>query len=341
MKIQQYATGYALLGVVLLTALLSVTVIALYYRSMTVTIGAPAIVAQQQARQLALSGIECALAQLQEKPKSEQKKSSSSQESPEALPFIWCNHWQTLKIEQGEITWQIVAEDGKLNLNELFDIDANVFQHPQELSKDQPFKEKRGLYRLFLAIGKELQADRFAVTLEQFYAGRKRQRLNDLSELLSIPALQKAFQRLWPDPNQKEIALFDLCTLYSRTPSINILYLAPALCKILGLRVMQADMSRAQLQKEGLKLVRATQKVDSALWDEGIGKLYGKKYLLIEPFAKIVSIEQKPTVFGVTSIGKVQGAEQKVFAILELDRSATPQEERRFVIKKLYLASGI
>lgn len=333
-----YKQGFALLTVIALTAILSFTVIALYYRSLSVTIGLPVIIAQQEARQLAISGVQCAIAQLSTAGAEKPAEKPHDKQTAIQSPFLVCNRWQTISLAAGTITWMIVAEEGKININELFDWQSNTWQHPQEPATQEPIKEKRGLYQLLEKVGASLHIERFSLLVRQLLMTRQRVRLNDLSELLLEPMLAKKVTRLWPDPTTTEPALFDLCTLYSRTASLNALYLSPSLCTIMGLRIIQQKVPFSVVAKEGLQAMQATTALQAATWDAGIGKLYAKNYAVIRPFEKLMTVEKSPTVFSVTSIGRRGAAEQKVFAILEVDKAA---EERRFVIKKLYLVSGI
>lgn len=325
--------GFAFLMVVAFAGLLSLTVIALYYRTMAVTAGAPLVMMQQQARQQAISGVEIAVAQLQTTLEPDKK---NEKKDKKAL-FIFCNKWQRVTIDEGQISWMITSEDGKINLNSLVDFRTSTFTTAAEAKELD--KQKRSIYKFLTVVGKKLHIKQLELELERIYAARKKNLINDVTELVvgnksQINIMQPLAAALFPDPNRPhELSLFDIFTIYSRTQSLNPLYLSPSLARILDFAIIQEQIPANKLAPQVDKLLQL--QVNAASWDEGIGKLYGKPFSVLAPYEKLLNPVANPTVFGVTVVAKVGQAQQKVYAILEVGTVDT--QKPRIVIKKIYI----
>jgi len=305
---------------------------------------AQAMVNRERAVMLAKSGLNVALAQLALLKPEEQKKDDAKKESEqpptekkddkdikEAKPikkffervYPYLNRWQTFVLTEkidgfdGQIKVCLTCEHGKININEAFDFAKMEFKKPfGDLLKG-------------LEIPGKMPAGQLLAKLTNFLKQRKR-KLDDLSELSSIPELKPLDIFYTPPqpalgPGKKTqpspmLALLDIFTIWSGKNELDLLFLSDALCAILGLRRPLADDPEKRHEKNTL----FAQKFDPKLaqnWDDNwaaIEPMYDQKPKIFSEIKGIFTKEFGPTDFSVLCCGKVGNVEQRLMAWISI-----------------------
>jgi len=290
------------------------------------------MVARQQAEQLAYSGIQLAISQLTpveekdensteavDKPKKQDQNKARMQVLKRVLPHL--NRWQTFQLNEkldqitGTIKFCISSEQGKLNINGIFDFKTMAFKKPYEelvQGLEMPPILKRGEVH-----------DR----LLEFFKKRKKP-LQDVSELLGVPGLQVLDIFYSPPKNpaknmvslpNKNVTLLDIFTVWTDNDKLYPLWLSDGLCALLGLRRPHAD--DATLKKEMFKKVlselkpEVVQNIDEK-W-AAVEPVFGEKTKTVSLLKNNFAKEFGSTVYSVLSCGKVDEVECMLLAILK------------------------
>jgi len=302
------------------------------------------MLAREQAELLAYSGIELARAQLMLADDAEEGASTESadeQKKPDeakkakamlkrVLPHL--NRWQTCKLNNktdqvdGTITFCISSENGKLNINEVFNFEQMAFKKPF----DDIIKK--------LEIKPTLKQGEVHDRLVEFFKKHKK-RLYDVSELLLVPGLQSLDIFYSPPPAPAKgkpsvanvnVTLLDVFTVWTPDDKINPLWFSDSWCGILGLRRPHAD--DAEKQKEVFKKVIEQCKPDAQTdWDNQwsiLEPMYGQKPKIISAIKENFPKEFGSTVYSVLSCGKVEEVECKLLAILQLQTVPEKKTEK-------------
>jgi hypothetical protein len=224
----------------------------------------------------------------------------------------------------------VVCEDGKININEIFDF------------KKQEFKKEYEPLIKGLEIPKKFAQGEIHTKLVEFLKKRKR-KIDDISELTAIDGFGQLDLFYHPplspakgqnaEPN-RDLALYDVFTTWTSDDKLNLLWLSDALCAILTLRRPLAD--DAQRKQEGYQQFIGQVKPEFARdWDahwKYLELIYEHKPSFISSLKNIFSKEFEPKVYSVLSYGKVGHVEQKLLAVIkqvkeELPTDAKPSEE--------------
>lgn len=309
---------------------------------------------RQQATLLAIGGINLAIAQLDYKEKDPEgaQQGTTPQETNESkdkqrkafllrvLPHI--NRWQTYPLSQqidgidGQIKICISCEDGKININEIYDF------------KKQEFKGVFDERLKHLEIHGKLKAGEVHGKLIEFFKQRQR-KLDDVTELGTIEELKQLDIFYHPPtppvgkeksrPNTK-FALQDMFTTWTDNDKVNLLWLSDALCALSGLEQPKAD--DAQHKQEAYKQLIEQIKPEMAQdWDNNfkiIEPIYGSKPKpeLMAVLKNIFSKEFEPKVYSVLSYGKVGQVEQTLLAVIKrvAGNNETEQDDATGVAQK-------
>lgn len=303
------------------------------------------IIAREKAKTVALSGIQLALSQLYIEP--EQKKDekaadqkAAAEKSDPIMQLLYriipqLNQWQRYEMKEttdgldGTIQFSISSEDGKIDINALYDFKKKDFKSPEL---------KKQIQAVFSAIVRYTENKNLFNAFASFLKGRAFA-VQDPSELL----LDKDFQKIFagnlfyepPVPDQKEkrsIFLNDLFTVYAEQQQINPILLSDSMQAVFGLNRSETRASQAQ-KKEVQELLKNVKKVPTdiaTLWNDYLKKLYGKDFKSIsKDLLPLLSANLSFRNFTVVSYGTVQQVTQKVVAIIE-------RQERSFIVRKLY-----
>ncbi len=313
-------SGFILLLTVLLLALMTVIVTKIYYRSSGAIPFIHTSLKRDQAHLLAFSGVQLAMSILANK--------SYEQEEYLNQVFPVLNNWHKIQFKSdidgidGEINFCITCEQGKFNLNQLYDFEKHVF----------PEKQRKALLEV-LAKTNLLKPD-FIVDLEQFLK-IKSGPLNDVSELLNEPKIAERFKnQIYYAPskeNQAKIFLTDLFTVIDPHAKSNPLLLSNSLLNLMGLNSHQDSAARKQAVQAVFKKLHNLQEKPKAgatakapEIEEIISELYGvSKISKLSPemLSLFIADVLPPMTFSVLVYSTVNLITCKIFAIIQSDNT--------------------
>lgn len=318
------------------------------------------MIEREQARMLARSGIEIAMSQL-----SIPDKKESANQAQDTLPkdggtqsadtkgkeeetlfssvLPRMNVWQMFPLKrtvegiQGEIGICLMSEEGKLDLNTLYDP-----------AKGQLVEESisKIIDILFQGIEKSINRADLRKSFEKFLQDRKT-KLDDVTELLTIEEFNGFKNNIFYNPpdqsskgQKRQIYLTDIFTTWSGKKTLQPWLLSESVRTIL-------DLSGAQdIPMEEKKKVIA--EVDKTLpgslswpdgWDKYLKSWYKKEFKsLPKGLESLLDTKFDPAIFSVLCYGKVGKTMQKVFAILERVKASSEKNKPQVSIrlKKLY-----
>ncbi len=303
----------------------------------------------QKARCLALGGIEIAMSQLQplyakkaaesEKKKEEgeakpKKVSQEEKTAPARVLLDVLNTWQTFTLKEksegidGECKLYISSEEGKINLNGLYDF------------KKRQLAESSKKIASFLTEGLRNTFERSRqkpVSFMRVFEGLFKNRsvpVNDATELVTVPVLHGVSETLFEAPDYKGIVITDLFTIFTPTATINPLLISKSLGQATGLAPSKNRDSK--VLEELSSLIQSPNINWEDAWNKVLAKVYGKEYrALPETFKNVFSARFEANLFSVVSYGKVGSITQKVCAIIEKNRDLS-ESGPPFICKRLY-----
>ena len=362
MKINN-SSGFVLLFVVMMLSVITMLTQQLLRSVMVGSMFDKTMIARERAEILALGGVQVAIALLS-KDKAPLKSGTTQEavaaEKPDPvkdtklfltkiLPIL--NRWKIFELTEKEdgiaatLKICISCEEGKLNLNEIFDFSTNSFKPEFE-----PLVTA-------LEIDNKHQVIKF---LTEYFKKRKK-KLDDLSELMVIPEFAKldVFYQP-PEPIKKEdkeeqkkarnIALFDIFTIEGTQSKMQPLLFSDGLNAVFGLKRPAAEDTIKM--KDKFKLVIDQYSTDWCkdwikTWDV-LRPITQAQGALAQQFTKLFAQEFEPSLFSVLSLGIVDGVEQRLLAIIKKVEkkpdveSAAPEAEKNkaptteFKIVKIY-----
>ena len=296
---------------------------------------------RQKARLLARGGIAFAQSQLgkivavEQDKKDPQKKTSKPTEQQEAvallkdiLPVI--NRWQHVdfKFEKdgidGSIQFFIACEDGKLNINELFDFKAKKFKNDKKGEQSV----KAILSKLLGPVEKRMKTPELIATLEAVLAKRGYP-LNDVTELLTHKNFTefKHTQFMVPAKNSNDHAdkipafiLTDLFTTHTQNMAVEPWLFSSSVKRLCGMSVVD-DLVKTTKDNDGIVEMLKKFKLKSnwsSDWDEQLKQLYGVAVnQLPKGFTELFTKTFEPRIFSVIVSATVGENTQRLYAILE------------------------
>lgn len=305
---------------------------------------------REKATQLAYGGIQLALSQIagditQPTPKAtagtekepaqngkDQPSSEGKQLLKQLLPVF--NKVQTFTLKQpieginGTISLLIGSEEGKININALYDFDKHKFVGEGNAQNDM----KKTLQEIFAALKEHTGADLFA-ELEKHLKERKYP-INDITELLTIKGFEQFRDSVFIDPaapkddKKPKIYLTDLFTVSSARAQLEPWFLSNSLLALFNL-TRDIEKSTDELLKNYKD--RSDWKND---WDKIFKPLYNIEYAALpKGIASLLNPTFAPRIFNVLSIGTVGGVSVRLFAIVERSKSA--EGMAKVVIRKV------
>ncbi len=324
------------------------------------------MIEREQARMLARSGIEIAMSQLSIPDKKEEQGGKKAAEAPskegakeaevsenkdtkqEETLFSFVvprmNVWQLFPLKrtteglQGEIGICIMSEEGKLDLNELYDpVKGELVDSSLSSIIDEAF---RGLE-------KSIDRSELRKAFEEKLKERKR-KWDDVTELLTIKEFDGFKDKIFYDPPEKNASkeakpslyLTDVFTIWSGKKTVQPWLFSEGLRSLLDLPSAQ---SMAMEEKKKI-IAEIAKTVPAALaWPDGWNKYlktwYRKEFAALpKGIDKLLDTKFEPAIFSVTCYGKVGKTTQKAFAILERTKAADEKEKPQINVrlKKLY-----
>lgn len=352
--------GFILISTFMFLSVLMIVVMRIYYKGSLYNLFIPAMTKQMQAKKLALSGVQIALAQLSLQdttivpiPEDEDKKKKSDdpkERRKNLLKTLWYvqNRWQTFKLDEdidgieGDIGICITCEDGKIPLGALINYDKRSFVKSQGKPNAVDGED---LLKLVFDKMKPFTKDMDLLGSLQREIKKLKFQFNDVGELLKIKEFKVLRNNLYYQPlaqvqdeekqPRPEIYLADLFTLWNDKPTVDPLLLSPSVRLVLGLGYpngkAKVGLEAAEKLVEKFSFSHSSWEKD---WDTYLQPQYKKDFKslskLIQP---LLSLKFGPRVFSVLCYGKLGRVQQKLIAVIE--RSFTKEGEV-FSVKKLY-----
>lgn len=341
--------GSIVIIVLLVLSLIATLTMQLVRRATVHTHFDKVVLSREKAKMLALGGLNLAIAQLTVKQEGDAhvERGKEKGEDPvvlqrkkllqRVLPTL--NTWQKFPLDAmhdglaGELKLCLMSEDGKININEIFDFKTGEFR-----KEYQPW-----LQGLQLGEGSAGRGD-FAKNLAKFLKERGR-KLDDISQLYALDDVQRLSLYYEPPVPLKQgegpdgaIALSDLFTVNTRRRTVEPWLLSNALCTLFDLRPRQAD--DATKRKDAFKkAVDGYKKGMGRNWQENfniVQHVYEKQPRALPRLAELFSKEFDPTVFTVLSSGTVQTVEARLLAVLvrHVVKPEKTKEERTAATKQ-------
>lgn len=288
-------------------------------------------VTQEQAKGLALSGINLVKSELDHKLTDKGRKRATH------VLLSLINRWEHIVFDEkidgikGELWIYITCEDGKLDLNQFFDPAKKkfIFEKKPEITK---------FFALLNEKSKSIGAKSVELgnAIKQALADRNKL-LYDITELFEHKAFEPLRAPLLPPYPQSEddeppFTLSDLFTVERRAGKIKPYYLSTAVCSLLGLEQLPDDREEtatnlAQKEKQSMNW--------STDWDTLLAKPYGKKFAQLDSFISTqFDSAGGADLISVLCYGKVRERIQGVLAFLKSTK--TNDNYVRYVIKKVY-----
>jgi len=299
---------------------------------------------REQAKMLALGGLQLAMSQLTPFEKKEEgspapgqkKKSPEQQLFEQIFPII--NRWQTFELTQAvegiDATLRICicAEEGKINLAQLLTLAKGSKESIAKLKElYEPIFKNSDLFK-----AKENLASALIDSLS-----KRKAPFDDVTQLAELPEFATIpFFYEPPELGAKEkrgVYLMDLFTIETESAQLEPWLLSDSVCAVLGLkRVEGVDLEkRKQEIKPVIEKFNPTIKWDKQQWDSLLKPIYGKDFAsLPKGIGALFTAKFEPKIFSVISYGKVGNTVQRIYAILA--RSSGPQGVYTYVIRKLY-----
>jgi hypothetical protein len=327
----------------------------LFYRGSVQVAFDKTTIEREKAKQLAYGGIQLAISQLSVLDSSGTSTSTAQNAQPPTIdPMIesiqkiipQLNVWQDITLTKekegidGEVKICIVCENGKIDINQLFDFTKKKFIN--EGAKDQPDAKK--IMQSIFAGMKKYTNDKDLFELFEKFLKQRQYKLNDVSELFEIPEFAKIFKNtLFYEPPQKgddktkrPIFLSDLFTVFSGQAALQAWLLSDSVSAVLNFARAQPDRSKRAKELEVLLKDYAKGMPPLQLWQKAISTLYGREMKDIPKEAlAMLNPKFEPTVFSVLCYGKVGAIVQKICAIIE-KRKTTELDGAPFAIRRLY-----
>lgn len=345
--------GYILVLSISIVGILMLLITLLYQRSKNHFYFIQTSLQREKAILLAQSGLELAMSHLSlYKSKQEEAKKQSAaggaseKKAPNrnllllkrVLPTL--NHWQTFELKQdidgidGQLKLCISCEDGKLDINALYDFKNKKFIG--ESSEADTIK----MYKSLFSTLKKVQGGRDLFELFEKFLKQRQYKLNDVTELLSVEEFQKAFKNhIFYEPQQqtkkgRAVYLTDIFTLWSGKKQINPWLLSESWITLLGLKPVRDTMDSAAYTQEIEQLLTPETPVTGAaqkIWDSALQKLYTKDFKsLPSELATLLSASLPLKTFSILAYGTVGSITQKLYALVER------HDEQPCTLKKVY-----
>jgi len=318
--------GFILVLTLIVISLLVVIATQMYYLSTGFSSFAHVAIRREEAKTLALSGVQLARDRLYlSVPKKEKKEGSVSQKEASGqnesqdqlllqriLPVL--NRWQSFELNKqkdgvdGEIKIYISCEDGKLHLNNLLSLMSQKGLTPERIKLFKTLWQE-----IAKAVGakKSLYESAF-----DFFERRNRIWLNDTTELLEAPGFQIFDGRVFihlPNSEKDVIYLTDLFTPQSRYGKLDPWILSASVRTILGLKPQPVTKEQVDALLKGFKSVH-NWKND---WNRILKPLYGKDFnALPKGIELMLSPKFDVAAFSVVSYGIIDDVAQGIYAIL-------------------------
>ena len=341
-------SGYILMLTLALISLAMFMSVYIFTKGFTFSRFGKTMVDREKARQLAYGGIELAkslLATVEKQPANQEqqkkeaaaKTTAASSDGAQLLKAVLpnLNKLQKFTLKQqieginGTLSLAIGSEEGKININRLYDFEKHEF-----VGQGQPNGDMRALFKeLFALINEKVKVDLFPA-FEKFLKERKYP-LNDVTQLLTIPGFENFKYNLFYDPAGKQdtIYLTDIFTLASSKKEIEPWLFSSSIKTLLQIKNQKEKISIDEVLKTFKE--QNDWKND---WNKVMQPLYGIDYnSLPKGIAGLLNPAFGPKVFSVLSQATVSSVTVTVWAILEREKGSGKDAVPIVHVRKVYL----
>lgn len=346
-KCSTTTSGYILVLTLIILSIMVIMVTQLFNKGRVHLYFAKTMIEREQAKQLALGGIQLAMNQLAVIPKEEKQEmaADAKKEKPDLnLLFLKknlgiLNLWQEYKLDEeldgidGTVKLCIMSENGKVDINKIFDFTTKKFLHEGAAQDDM----KKGMQALFSSAKKLFNNKDLFESFEKFLKQRQ-YKIRDVTELLTIQEFQNVFKdRVFYEPpstekkEQRPVYLTDIFTVWSEQPTMNAWLLSDSIRALFGFKRSEANEKGQKDIEQLLSTVKSVSGDLKTVWETSLDKLYVKELKAVPAdLTMLLSGEFHSTMLSVLSYGIVGKITQKVLALIEV------QEPTKFLVKKLY-----
>jgi len=355
------SSGYILIVTLLMIAGMTAIGTYIYLRSTVFFPLMRTVYDREKAKVLALGGLQIAIRQLSQfnEPQSEQasspqnagQPSKSKQESggplqlfARLMPII--NRWQTFPFQKkidgidGSLQICLVCEEGKININRIYDFDKGTFHGQGQAKGDWQKIMELVCKEIEQALGgKELLS-----SLETFLKSRKYP-LYDTTELLTIKEFEIFRNHIFYQPDTKtgdtkiNMYLTDIFTTFSNKSTLEPRFFSDSMLSILKLAQTAStdETKRAEQVSTMQKNFKQTAQWPSD-WETQLKPFYEKDLQsLLNGLDSVLSTQFNPTQFSVLTYGTVGAVTQRLLAIVKRNKRAhNGQTGYDITIRKIY-----
>jgi hypothetical protein len=346
MKTLQTKSGYIIPLTLMLIGLFVFSISYLMQKNTIFSSVTKTMADRERARQLAQGGIQLALSQLataaeQEKKEDAKPAAGKPDSSADAKQFLkimlpQLNTLQEFALKKaadgidGKIGFAVGSEDGKLNLNLVYDFKEHKFINEGKPEGDM----KKVMQFIFAQIKESIGADLFA-DFEKFMKERKYP-LNDVSELLTIKGFDAFKDKLFWEPGKEKqkasVYLADLFTVDTMQPGFDLWFLSTSLQTILGFsKPEKLNMEELlKLFKESITLPQDGNTIVKSLYNADFSKIGPS----ITP---VIRTSFEPKLFSVLSYGTIGAVTVRLLALVERERKEGKDATGyNVIIRKIY-----
>ncbi len=321
---KQMRQGYVVILAVMVIAALTTLVMAVLTRALVTSNLQRTLAHREQARLLALSGVEIARAQLSEASNRDSKERSQEADSVYFLKKVGAHlgTWQQFDLTaardgiDGKISVFLASEAGKLNPNLFYDFEK------QQLKKQPNVDVQSFLKKLGEKLG--VRQTQLATVMSELFAQRKRP-LDAVVQLfteIGTGAKERIAQQIrgagfYPQPQGKARTLSDVWTTETKVIGLQPWALSSALLEAFGVSVSKRSGTALG---EALKKVKITgNEINwSQQWDSLIKPWWGVSYAQVpEELRKMLASEFETDIFSVVSYGKFGNVTVGAYVILQ------------------------
>ncbi len=352
--------GYVIPLTLIILSLSIAIVSYIFIRSAVYTPYMNMMIKREQAKMLAMGGVNIALSQIthvdQDEKKTDKKNEGQSKKADSQkqlleniLPSL--NRAQTFKLKQdkegadGEIQITICCEAGKIPINDVYDFETQKFVELQDVSAQNVVVPKGStkpeqktwqtiLKELFKRVESQTGGKKLLEAFEKFLKSRQ-YRVNDVTELLTIKEFDVFKHSVWYEaPSQQKgkkgekerpLYLQDLFTITS-SKKINPWFFSDSLCGVLELPRAKAGeiKNREKQMQKWMQNFQATSNWKTE-WEKQLKPVYGRDFQsLPKGIEMILDSTTQPTYFSVISQGTIDQVTQRVVAYIVIkDKQAS------------------
>jgi hypothetical protein len=338
---KQQKNGYILIVTLLMIAGMTAIGTYIYLRSTVFVPFMRTMYNREKAKEIAFGGLQLAIQQLSQfdesgsDQKTKQETGGAQQLFARIAPII--NRWQTFALKKnsdgidGNIQICLVCEEGKININRIYNFEKSEFFRQGQLKGDWQKIMSLICKRIEDILGgKELFS-----SLESFLKNRKYP-LYDVTELLTIKEFSVFRDHIFYQPtdtNKPAIYLTDLFTIFSDKNIVEPRLFSHSMLSILKLAQNGSAEQIATLQNNFKQSVQWP--LD---WETQLKPLYQKEFpTIINELETILSPYFNPQQFSILSYGTVGNVTERLLGIVKRNKRArNGKTGYDITIRKLY-----